>query len=178
MRESMLALLAARMKNRMPSPGSQARNAQPTIRRTVAISAIVQAAIAATFFSGLAVARDTHLKLPIKDAMATAAAREKLGTDVKFVFGAPVPAGAKVIGTYMSNKKTNFANRSDKDGCEWAFLSAMISFKERALREGGNAVVNIHSYYRKNEFSSPTEYECGAGAIMGGVTFRGTVVKM
>jgi hypothetical protein len=142
------------------------------------IFVVILAAVAATSVSGLAVARDTHLKLPIKDAMATAAAREKLGTDVKFVFGAPGPAGAKDLGTFTSNKKTNFANKTDKEGCEWAFLSAMISFKERALREGGNAVVNIQSYYKKNEFSSTTEYECGAGAIMGGVTFRGTVVKM
>jgi len=142
------------------------------------ISAIILAAAAATLVSGLVVARDSHLKLPIKDAMATAEAKEKLGTDVKFVFGAPGPKGAKDLGTFTSNKKTNFANKSDKEGCERAFLSAMISFKERALREGGNAVVNIQSYYKKNEFSSTTEYECGAGAIMGGVTFRGTVVKM
>jgi hypothetical protein len=145
---------------------------------TMKVTAIILAAAAATLASGLAIARDTHLKLPIKDAMETAAAREKLGTDVKFVFGLPVPPGAKVIGTYTSNKKTNFANKSDKEGCQLAFLSAMISFKERALREGGNAVVNLQSYYKQNEFSSTTEYECGAGAIMGGVTFRGTVVKM
>jgi hypothetical protein len=148
------------------------------IDKPMRISAIVLAAVAALLVSRLAMARDTHLKLPIKDAMENATAREKLGTDVKFIFGSPGPAGAKDLGTYTSNKKTNFANKSDKEGCEWAFLSAMISFKERALREGGNAVVNIQSYYKKNEFSSTTEYECGAGAIMGGVTFRGTVVKL
>jgi uncharacterized protein YbjQ (UPF0145 family) len=141
-------------------------------------SAIVLAVCAATLVTGLAVARDSHLKFPIKDAMATADAKEKLGTDVKFVFGSSGPAGAKVLGTFTSNKKTNFANKSDKEGCEWAFLSAMLSLKERAIAEGGNAVVNIQSFYKKNEFSSATEYECGAGAIMGGVTFRGTVVKL
>jgi uncharacterized protein YbjQ (UPF0145 family) len=140
-------------------------------------SVIVLAAVAVTLVSGLAVARDTLLKLPVKDAMEAAAAKEKLGTDVKFIFGS-TPKGAKEIGTYTSNKKTNFANKSDKEGCEWAFLSAMISLKERAIAEGGNAVVNIQSYYKKNEFSSATEYECGAGAIMGGVTMRGTVVKL
>ena len=128
--------------------------------------------------STLALARDTHLKLPIKDALENPTARERLGTEVKFIFGAPGPAGAKDLGTFMSNKKTNFANKSDKEGCEWAFLSAMLSFKDRAIAEGGNAVVNIHSYYKKNVFSSTTEYECGAGAIMGGVTFKGTVVRL
>jgi hypothetical protein len=137
---------------------------------------IVFAAVAALVMT-VAHARDTRLKLPIKDALETAAAKEKLGTDVKFVF-ASTPANAKGMGTYTSNKKTNFANKSDKEGCEWAFLSAMISLKERALAEGGNAVVNIQSYYKKNEFSSATEYECAAGAFVGGVALRGTVAKL
>ncbi|HEU4779143.1 MAG TPA: hypothetical protein VFS58_04595 [Steroidobacteraceae bacterium] len=142
-------------------------------------SAMVLAAVAATLISGLALARDTHLKLPIKDAMENAVAKEKLGTDVKFFFGPQAtPKTEKSLGTFTSNKKTNFANKSDKEGCEWAFLSAMMSLKERAIAEGGNAVINIQSYYKKNEFSSATEYECGAGAIMGGVTMRGTVVKL
>jgi len=141
------------------------------------ISLLLAAAVV-TCVSTLALARDTHLKLPIKDALENPTARERLGTDIKFIFGAPAPAGAKDLGTFMSNKKTNFANKTDKEGCEWAFLSAMLSFKDRAIAEGGNAVVNIHSYYKKNHFSSTTEYECGAGAIMGGVTFKGTVVRL
>jgi uncharacterized protein YbjQ (UPF0145 family) len=136
---------------------------------------IIMAAVAAILVSSVSQARDTRLKLPIKDAMESADAKAALGTDVKFVFGGPAPS--KNLGTFTSNKKTNFANKSDKEGCERAFLSAMISLKERALAEGGNAVVNIQSYYKKNEFSSATEYECGAGAIMGGVTMRGTVIK-
>jgi hypothetical protein len=140
------------------------------------ISALVAAAVAATLVSGIALARDSRLKLPIKDAMETPAAKEQLGSEIKFVFGSK-PAGGKELGTYTANKKTNFANKSDKEGCEWAFLSAMVSLKQRAIAEGGNAVVNIQSYYKKNEFSSATEYECGAGAFVGGVALRGTVVK-
>jgi len=140
--------------------------------------AIVLVAAAATLISGSALARDTYLKLPLKDAMENATAKDRLGTDVKFVFGSAGPTGAKDLGTYTSNKKTNFANKSDKEGCEWAFLSAMISLKERAIAEGGNAVINIQSYYKKKEFTSATEYECVAGAIMGGVALRGTVVKL
>ena len=136
-------------------------------------------AIAAVVCMSVANAKDDRLKMPIKDAMETVDAKDKLGTDVKFFFGSQAsPKPAQTFGTFTSNKKTNFANKSDKEGCEWAFLSAMLSLKERAIAEGGNAVINIESYYKKNEFSSETEYECGAGAIMGGVTFRGTVVKL
>jgi hypothetical protein len=141
-------------------------------------SALIGTAAALLVISA-AYARDTSLKLPLKDALETVDAKQKLGTDVKFFFGSQAhPAAKTTLGTYTSNKKTNFANKSDKEGCEWAFLSAMISLKERALAEGGNAVINIHSYYKKNEFSSPTEYECHAGAFVGGVALRGTVVKL
>lgn len=142
------------------------------------ISAIATMAVAALLVTGVADARDTRLKLPIKDAMAANEAASKLGSDVKFFFGPDAPKAAKTIGTYVSNKKTNFANKSDKEGCEWAFLSAMLTLKERAVTEGGNAVINIESYYKKNVVSSATEYECGAGAFVGGVTLRGTVVKL
>jgi hypothetical protein len=141
------------------------------------VPTIVMAVVAALLMSA-AHARDTRLKLPIKDALEASEAKAKLGTDVKFVFGGEAPKGAKTFGTYTSNKKTNFANKSDKEGCEWAFLSAMIALKERAQAEGGNAVINIQSYYKKNEFSSATEYECAAGAFVGGVTLRGTVAKL
>lgn len=128
---------------------------------------------------GTAHARDTGLKLPIKDAMSTQAAKDQLGSDVKFFFGPEASPKAKTtLGTYTSNKKTNFANKSDKEGCEWVFLSALVALKQRALAEGGNAVINIQSFYKKNEFSSATEYECHAGAFVGGVALRGTVVKL
>lgn len=137
------------------------------------------AAAAAVLAVNVAHARDTDLKLPIKDALETPAAKDALGTEVKFYFGSQAhPPAKNTLGTYTSNKKTNFANKSDKEGCEWVFLSAMISLKQRALAEGGNAVVNIQSYYKKKEFSSPTEYECHAGAFVGGVALRGTVVKL
>jgi hypothetical protein len=134
---------------------------------------------AAALLTTAAHARDTALKLPIKDAMETAEAKSQLGGDVKFFFGDQShPAAKTTLGTYTSNKKTNFANKSDKEGCEWVFLSAMVALKQRALAEGGNAVINIQSYYKKKEFSSATEYECHAGAFVGGVALRGTVVKL
>lgn len=124
-------------------------------------------------------ARDERLKMPIAAAMETEDAKAKLGQDVKFFFGSQSsPKPSQTLGAYTSNKKTNFANKSDEEGCKIAFLSAMIALKDRALREGGNAVTNIHSIYKNEPFTSDTEYECGAGKIMGGVALRGTVVKL
>ncbi|WP_316247576.1 hypothetical protein [Pseudoalteromonas sp. BZK2] len=57
-------------------------------------------------------------------------------------------------------------------------LSALKALQERAVREGMNAVVNIQSYYKKREFVSQTEYQCGAGTFIAGVALKGTLVKL
>jgi hypothetical protein len=136
-------------------------------------------ALAVLLVAGYADARNERLRLSISEAMGTADAQAKLTGPVKFFFGSQKsPKAAKTFGTFTSNKKANFFAKSDDAACQRAFLSAMISLQERAMREGGNAVVDIHSYSKKEEFKSETEYECSAGTFVGGVALRGTVVKL
>ena len=124
-------------------------------------------------------ARDDKLMLPIKEAKALGMEKGKLDPNIPLYFGTTAhPAVQKKFGTFVSNKKTNAVGKSDEYACQWVFLSAAISLQERAKAEGGNAVINIKSYYKKNEFSSNTEFECHAGNIMAGVALRGTVVKI
>jgi hypothetical protein len=130
-------------------------------------------------FSSVSHTRDDRNKYSIDEAMNTADAKAKLTKGYTFKFG-PQPHG-KIIanhGEFMSNKKTNAFNKTDKAACNRAFLSAMLSFQDRISKEGGNAVVNLRSFYKKNEFSSPTEFECGNGAVVAGVTFLGDVVTL
>ncbi|MBF4217373.1 excinuclease, partial [Vibrio anguillarum] len=54
----------------------------------------------------------------------------------------------------------------------------MIALKDRAIKEGGNAVVNIKSNYKNNLTSSNDTFQCGAGAVMAGVALSGEVVKL
>ena len=125
-----------------------------------------------------AVARDDVGTYPLADVLGNPEYAQRL-EGVKFFFGKqPHPAVARSFGEYQSNKKTNAFNKSDKEACEWAFLSALLSFHQRALAEGGDAVVDIRGYYKKIPFSSATHYQCGAGATMAGVTLKGTVVKL
>jgi hypothetical protein len=129
--------------------------------------------------SPVADARDTRHKFAIATAMGIAEASGKLPQGIKFYFGDQKhPKPKQVLGVANTNKKTNFFNKSDQEGCEWTFLSAMVALGEYAQRRGGNAVVNIKSNYRNVVFSSATEYECGAGAFTGGVAFTGDVVKL
>lgn len=129
--------------------------------------------------SGTALARDDRNRYSIAEAMNTAAFKEKIDRGYTFKFaGQSHGAVAKRHGEFTSNKKTNAFNKTDQEACEWAFLNAMMSFQDRITKSGGNAVINIRSYYKRGEFSSATEYECGNGAIMAGVTFKGEVVTL
>ena len=124
-------------------------------------------------------ARDTIVRVSVEEAMTTEDAKVKLDVGVRFFFGDQKHAEIVTrIGTYTANKKTNAFNKSDQEACKWAFLSAMISLQDRAIAEGGNAVVNIRSFYKKRDFTSATEFECGAGAMVAGVALVGDVVKL
>ena len=140
---------------------------------------IILALLVTALLFNYAQARDTRHMFPLADALGNEHANEKLDGSVKFYFGSQKhPKVAKKFGEFMSNKKTNAFNKTDKFACEWAFLSAMLSFQDRAKKLGGNAVINMRSYYKKNEISSASEYECGAGGIIAGVTFLGEVVRL
>jgi len=124
-------------------------------------------------------ARDTLHKFPLEAAIAKAQASGQLASGVKLFFGTQkYPKPTAQLGPARTNKKTNFFNKTDQEGCEWAFLSSMITLSQYAQRVGGNAVVNIRSNYKNIEFSSETEYECGAGNVSGGTAFVGDVVKL
>jgi hypothetical protein len=128
--------------------------------------------------SSTAFARDDIQTFPIADVFNNPAYASRL-EGVKFFFGdQKPPAVAREVGSYQSNKKTNAFNKSDKEACEWAFLSALLSFHQRALSSGGDAVVNVTGFYKSQQFSSQTEFQCGAGATIAGVTLKGTVVKL
>jgi len=122
--------------------------------------------------------RDTKLMLPIQDALASTNFIEKLDPTISLYFGnQPHPKTIKSYGVFPTNKKTNAFNKSDEVACQWVLLSALVALQERAKKEGGNAVINIASNYKKNKFSSKTKYECHAGAFVAGVALTGKVVK-
>jgi hypothetical protein len=128
---------------------------------------------------GTAEARDTDYKLKIDEVLQSADGQAKLKPDVKFFFGSQkAPSGKTLESNYVANPKTNSFNKSDEAACRWAMLSALIDLQQQARRQGGNAVVNIVSYYKKDEFSSPTDYDCHAGAFVAGVALKGDIVKL
>jgi uncharacterized protein YbjQ (UPF0145 family) len=124
-------------------------------------------------------ARDTKYLLPIAAALETKDANEKLDGSVKFFFGSQeTPKILTKLATDVTNLKTNAVGKSDEKACNRVFLSAMIQLEKRAKQLGANAVVNVVSFYQKNVMSSPTEFECHAGAVIAGVALKGDFVKV
>ena len=98
-------------------------------------------------------ARDTLHKFPLEAAIAKAQASGQLAPGIKLFFGTQKhPKPTAQLGPARTNKKTNFFNKTDQEGCEWAFLSSMITLTQYAQRVGGNAIVNIRSNYKNIEF--------------------------
>jgi len=151
-----------------------------TLAPRLAASAAAAAVITALLVTApVADARDTLQKLSLSSALEKAQASGKLAPGIKLFFGTQkYPTPTAKLGETRTNKKTNFFNKTDVEGCEWAFLSSMIAITQDAARRGGNAIVNIRSNYKNEVFSSETEYSCGAGNVTGGTAFIGDIVKL
>lgn len=102
-------------------------------------------------------------------------ANGKLDSSVTFhLSGAPTPAVRARFGDDVSNKKTNSVGKDDQTACRWVALSALIAFQSSAKQKGANAVVDLHSYYKRNAVKNPVNIECHAGNIVTGVALKGT----
>ena len=136
-------------------------------------------ALACLVSSAPANARDERLRFPIAAALGTVDAKAKLDPAIRLYFGPQKhPKPLQSFGTDISNKKTNFFNKSDEEGCQRVFLSAVLALEARAHQLGANAVVKIASVYRGANLESETEYECGAGNLIGGAALRGEFVRL
>lgn len=123
--------------------------------------------------------RDTKNMFSLQQALESNDYKQKLDPNIRLYFGSQKhPEKITHFGEFSSNKKTNAFNKTDSYACQWVLLSALLSLQERAKTEGGNAVINISSYYNKNRVSSETEYECHTGAVIAGVALIGDVVTL
>src|ERR1041385_2976224 len=112
-------------------------------------------------------ARNTRYELKIDDVKNDPRYAGTVPADVAFYFGKQTSAKpVSDLGEFVTNRKSNSFGRPDEEACRWAMMAALKVLRERAIAEGGNAVINIVSYYDKNTFSSETLYECHAGAFV------------
>lgn len=82
------------------------------------------------------------------------------------------------LGEDVINKKINVVNKSDVEVCCWVVLLVLCVLQDGVKLCGVNVVVDIVSYYKKNEFKSSINYECYVGVIFVGVVLKGIYVKV
>jgi len=128
--------------------------------------------------SAQALAADRTVFLPLQPAIDAALAAGKIDGSVKFYLAGTGPKGKVLESGVVTNRKTNAFAKKDAEACEWVAQSAVIALHEAAKKANANAVTNIVSYYRKNEYTSKTDYECHAGAMVAGVALRGDLAQV
>jgi hypothetical protein len=143
------------------------------MRRFALIASVALFAAAST-----AQARETRVEQSLQELVNSPEAKEAgIDGSVRFYLAGQKANVVQRLGEDVTNKKTNAANKSDEVACRWVALSALRALQDGAKSRNANAVVDIVSYYKKNEFKSATNYECFAGAILAGVALKGTYAK-
>ena len=123
-------------------------------------------------------ARNTEVILPAEKAVTSPHGKKYLlDVPVFFKGQADAPRG-KVLSTVTTEQASRGAFRSDEASCRVAFLTALRELQERARSGGGDAVVDIVSVTRDVRTESPTNYRCGAGAMIVHVALEGTIVEL
>lgn len=140
---------------------------------------LLSAALVVLAGIGTAQARDTVVKVTLADVLAMPEAQAKLDGSVKFYLaGQATPKVLSNLGSGVANKKTNGVGKDDQYGCKYVMLSALIAFQQSAKQRGANAVIDLASYYKKNEVRDAHTIECHAGNIMIGGALKGSYAKI
>jgi len=124
-------------------------------------------------------AADDLILINLAEAMATPEYQQKLDGSVKFYLGnSSHPAVAQTYGERVTNRKTNGFAKSAGEACRHVLLSALIALQDEARSLGGNAVINIVSYFKRHEVSNDAQAECYKGFFIASVALKGDIVKL
>jgi uncharacterized protein YbjQ (UPF0145 family) len=119
------------------------------------------------------------LLIPLADVLQMPEAAGKLDGSVKFFLkGQSTPKVEQKLFEDAANRKSNAFNKDATWACKWAALSALMGLQEKAKSVGANAVIDIVSYYKSRTVENPVTFQCYAGALMVGMAFKGTYVKL
>jgi len=129
--------------------------------------------------SSAAYAGDVISKFPINNALNNEKVKESLNNDVALYWGDQShQAINKNFGSYKVSKRTNAFGKTKEYACQWALAAAVKTLQDRAVKEGGNAVIDIKSNIKNREESSATDFTCLVGTMMVNVALKGTVVEL
>jgi len=131
------------------------------------------------FLASTTSANDVLSKFSISDALQNEKVKQSLNNDIALYWGDQSHKEIiKNYGSFKTSKRTNAFMKTKESACQWALASAVKALQDRAVKEGGNAVINIKSNIKNNEESSSTDFTCLAGSAMVNVALNGTVVNL
>ena len=141
--------------------------------------AVLFISLSLLFTTGAQARNDAHF-FSIQDAVKTAENRSSFSKGIKFYFAdQPHPAVEATLSQgVVAYKKGSISDRTEVEACNRTFLAALAQLQARARKVGGNAIINIESYYKKTSFKSNDQYECRVGSARTGVMLRGDIVKL
>lgn len=144
---------------------------------------LIAVAVVSLFCLGLlstpVLAKDNWHQLSVEDAKNSALGQEKLRPEIKiYMKGQKHSKVKKMIGEYSTNKRTNGFGKSAQQACDRAFISALMALQDRAVKEGGNAVIDIYTITKDKTFESAKEYSCIKGGFVTNVALKGTVATL
>jgi len=146
------------------------------------LSKLVASLLLTLTFAVSGKAADRTVYVPLEAAVQAAQAAGKIDGSIKFYLADAGPAEDQIDQVLrtdiVTNKKTNAVFKGDKSTSLHVAQSAVIALHSAAQKAGADAVVNIVSYYRKQEYRSSTDIECHAGATVTGVALKGDLVKL
>jgi hypothetical protein len=142
------------------------------MKKLIAVSALALAAAMP------ASARNNAVNVTLESVLSMPEAQSRLDGSVKFYLAGAKTPKSKKLGEDVANAKTNAFNKSPEEACRWNVLTALTKFQEHAKRQGANAVVDLVSYNDHTPFSNATELQCRDGALIGGVTLKGSYANV
>jgi uncharacterized protein YbjQ (UPF0145 family) len=145
------------------------------LRRTVVASALV---VCATLPTAPASAADDVIQLDLQQALNAPDTLAHNDGSVKFYFGQTAhPSVISHLGMVVTNQKGGFW-KSTETACRTTFLDALRDLQAKAKSAGGNAVINVESYFRKRTVEIGVSVPCYPGGFRVGIALRGEIVKV
>lgn len=130
--------------------------------------------------SSPAAAADNVLIMDPQVALSSDEFKAALGNDVAFYFiGAAKPAVKTQMEEVLINKRTTLSLGPQEANCRRALLAAFRDLKARAKKRGGDAVVNLVSFYKEHYTADSKMVECHSSSdVRAHVILRGNVAQL
>ncbi|UOO90038.1 excinuclease ATPase subunit [Vitreoscilla massiliensis] len=140
-------------------------------------SKLILTSLCGLYLSTPAQAADRPVFYPFQEAVQRAVDDGFLDGSVTFYLAGTGSTGTVLQADVVTNKKTNAFAKKDEVACDHVLRSALIQLQTAAKNAGATSVRNIVSYYKKDTYSSTSNYQCSVGTAMAGVALKGDLVK-